>query len=192
MKMKRMRRTSSALMEAMELTRLFTKLPILAQYLVTLKALRRRIHLRTERPTGGMISWLTRMNSEMELITTTKSNLLKSETMYPDRPRAYIFNNISQVNRQTSVTISQNIHCDLQMLRHCRFMDRFHFSNRFIRFCHGVCLICFRDIFRPSSETLAVTVTSTTCCRGSMADFSSPATMLFCLAELRSTLMAFC
>ena len=28
-----MRRTSSALMEAMELTRLFTKLPILAQYL---------------------------------------------------------------------------------------------------------------------------------------------------------------
>ena len=33
MKMKRMRRTSSALMEAMELTRLFTKLPILAQYL---------------------------------------------------------------------------------------------------------------------------------------------------------------
>ena len=28
---------------------------------------------------------------------------------------------------------------------------------------------------------------STTCCRGSMADFSSPATMLFCLAELRST-----
>ena len=34
-----------------------------------------------------------------------------------------------------------------------------YFSNRFIRFCHGVCLICFRDIFRPSSETLAVTVT---------------------------------
>ena len=29
------------------------------------------------------------------------SHLLKSETMYPDRPRAYIFNNISQVNRQT-------------------------------------------------------------------------------------------
>ena len=28
---------------------------------------------------------------------------------------------------------------------------------------------------------------STTCCRGSMADLRSPATMLFCLAELRST-----
>ena len=93
----------------------------------------------------------------------------------------------TQVFRNTRVTISQNIHCDLQMLRHCRFIDRFHlggevnftfqfssvghgtecqllrldtyFSNRFIRFCHGVCLICFRDIFRPSSETLAVTVT---------------------------------
>ena len=33
MKMKRMRRTKSALMEAIELTRLLTRLPILAQYL---------------------------------------------------------------------------------------------------------------------------------------------------------------
>ena len=35
----------------------------------------------------------------------------------------------TQVFRKTSVTISQNIHCDLQMLRHCRFMDRFHLGE---------------------------------------------------------------
>ena len=77
------------------------------------------MHLRTDMPRGGMISWLTRINSRMELITTMKSNLktttdilmiqqredksdlLNRETMYPDRPRAYIFSNISQVKRQT-------------------------------------------------------------------------------------------
>ena len=68
MKMKRTRRTSRATMEAMESTRDLTRLPMAFQYLemrsekemvmnthlVTLKALRRRIHLITERPTGGM------------------------------------------------------------------------------------------------------------------------------------------
>ena len=36
----------------------------------------------------------------------------------------------TQVFRNTRVTISQNIHCDLQMLRHCRFIDRFHLGGR--------------------------------------------------------------
>ena len=42
---------------------------------VTLKALRSLIHRSTERPTGGISSWLTRTNSIIELTTTTKSNL---------------------------------------------------------------------------------------------------------------------
>ena len=42
---------------------------------VTLKALRSLIHRSTERPTGGISSWLTRTNSMIELTTTTKSNL---------------------------------------------------------------------------------------------------------------------
>ena len=73
-------------------------------YFVTLKALKRRMHLITERPTGGT-TWqnslkggkqkmwkqtktvltptsnLTSVYSKMELQTTKKSNLLKSETM---------------------------------------------------------------------------------------------------------------
>ena len=70
MKMKRTRRTSRATIEAIESTRDFTKPPMAFQYLkndayifwylfinltyfVTLKALKRRIHLITERPTGG-------------------------------------------------------------------------------------------------------------------------------------------
>ena len=73
MKMKRTRRTSRATMEAIESTRDLTKPPMAFQYLariasvsaefqgfliistyfVTLKALKRRIHLITERPTGG-------------------------------------------------------------------------------------------------------------------------------------------
>merc|ERR1719210_2704129 len=72
MKMKRIRRTKSALMEAIELTRLLTRLPILAQYLVTLKALRSLMHLKTDIPRGGIISWLTRTNSIIELITKIK------------------------------------------------------------------------------------------------------------------------
>ena len=73
MKMKRTRRTSRATMEAIESTRDLTKPPMAFQYLariasvsaefqgflitstyfVTLKALKRRMHLITERPTGG-------------------------------------------------------------------------------------------------------------------------------------------
>ena len=37
------------------------------------------MHLKTDIPRGGMISWLTRMNSRIELITTMKSNLKTSE-----------------------------------------------------------------------------------------------------------------
>ena len=44
-------------------------------HLVTLKALRSLMHRSTERPTGGISSWLTRTNSIIELTTTTKSNL---------------------------------------------------------------------------------------------------------------------
>ena len=44
-------------------------------YLVTLKALSSLMHRRTERPTGGISSWLTSTNSMIELTTTTKSNL---------------------------------------------------------------------------------------------------------------------
>ena len=118
----------------------------------------------------------------------------------------------THVLRKTRVTMSQNIHWDLQMFRHFLRIDRFHlnrhnyltfvtnssiemlivqwqmlplivtfasgygtsyttfvcffcypicltyFSKRFIRFSHGVCLICFLG-FLVSSVTLAVTVT---------------------------------
>ena len=52
-------------------------------YLVTLKALRSLIHLRTDMPRGGMISWDTSTNSRMDEITTKKSNRLNRDTMYP-------------------------------------------------------------------------------------------------------------
>jgi len=101
MKMKRTRRTNKATIEEIELTKDLTKLPMADQYFVTLNPLKRRIHLITERPTGGTNSFLTKTYSRMELRTTKKSNLLKSETMYPENPRAYIFINISPVKRQT-------------------------------------------------------------------------------------------
>ena len=50
-------------------------------HLVTLKALRSRMQRRTERPTGGITSWLTNTNSMIELTTTTKSNLIKREIL---------------------------------------------------------------------------------------------------------------
>ena len=74
------------------------------------------------------------------------------------------------------MTISQNIHWDLQILRASRRILRFHlkrgkklmsvldvshFSKLFIRFCHAVCLVCLLG-FRVSSVTLAVTVTENT------------------------------
>lgn len=92
MKMNRMSRTSSALMEAMEFTRDFTKFPIELQYLVTLKALSSLMHLRTDRPTGGMISWLTRMNSMIEEMTTTKSNLdRKAQVIHTADTQSHVF-----------------------------------------------------------------------------------------------------
>ena len=100
MKIKRQSSTNRATMEAIESTRDFTRAPIAFQYLenkivqtefvletvvlyyfVTLNPLRRRIHLSTERPTGGMSSFLTRRYSPMELRTTKKSNLLKRDIM---------------------------------------------------------------------------------------------------------------
>ena len=50
-------------------------------YFVTLNPLSRRIHLNTDKPIGGMSSFLTRRYSRIELITTKKSNLLKSDIM---------------------------------------------------------------------------------------------------------------
>ncbi len=49
-------------------------------YLVTLNALSSLTHLSTERPSGGMTSFLVRMSSRILLITTKQSKRLKRET----------------------------------------------------------------------------------------------------------------
>merc|ERR1719422_557951 len=105
MKMKRQSKTNKATIEAMESTKDLTRLPIADQYFVTLNPLSRRIHLNTERPMGGMRSFLTRRYSKILLMTTKKSNLLNSEPMYPVKLKAYIFNNISNVKRQTNTRL---------------------------------------------------------------------------------------
>ena len=68
-------------MEEIELTRDLTRLPIADQYLVTLKPLKRRMPLSTDKPIGGITSFFTKRYSPMELRTTKKSNLLKSDNM---------------------------------------------------------------------------------------------------------------
>merc|ERR1719300_103578 len=101
MKIKRQSNTNKATMEAIESTSDLTRLPIADQYFVTLNPRRRRIHLITDKPTGGTSSFLTRRYSKIELRTTKKSNLLKRDIMYPLKLKAYIFINISNVKRHT-------------------------------------------------------------------------------------------
>lgn len=108
-------------------------------YLVTLNVLSKRIHRKTDSPSGGIILFFVRISSAILLITTKKSKRLKSDTKYPCEkvcidisivilfylaflhiiyqnsakqlnnyshwitwiPKAYIFTNISTVNKMT-------------------------------------------------------------------------------------------
>ena len=74
-----------------------------AQYLVTLKIRNRRTQRKTEMPNGSSTSADVRISSIIEPQTTKQSNMLNNETKYGWRPSAYIFKNISAVNRPNRI-----------------------------------------------------------------------------------------
>jgi len=79
MNMKRKRMTRREFIDDMEFTRDFTRLPIEAQYLVTLNVLSSRTQRRTDSPRGGMIFSLVRISSRILLMTTKQSKRLNSD-----------------------------------------------------------------------------------------------------------------
>ena len=71
-------------------------------YLVTLRNLSSRMHLRTDRPSGVMHCTHSRMISTMPHTTTKKSKRLNTDMKYILGPRAYILTIISSTNINSS------------------------------------------------------------------------------------------
>ena len=74
-----------------------------AQYFVTLKIRIRRTLRKTDMPSGSKTSEEVRFNSTIEPQTTKQSNRLNNDTKYGWRPNAYIFRNISAVNKPSKI-----------------------------------------------------------------------------------------
>lgn len=78
-------------------------------HLVTLNIRNSRTHRSTDTPSGSIHSFLVRMISMIEPMTTKQSKRLKSETKYPWKPRLYILRNISKVKRTTKNILALSV-----------------------------------------------------------------------------------